>query len=228
LKVKISISQWRHIATWLLNHHSALALNHLAPVASGFASAILRVHDETNPSFRLPSGAGFHMFFQTMRASGIWHNLLGLTSNLLRDMNHPNHTTAGAPKHDNHHIGRASDTHTRVPSGFITDIAEELKRVLIPQIMRLNTQMRANNLGSLLKAVGLNVQSPISRPAGESITHILHLSQLPDLRQFLECNTASFKHPQQALAVELIASKNASLLIGPTGTFPNLHSVLAD
>jgi hypothetical protein len=50
------------------------------------------------------------------------------------------------------------------------------------------------------------------------ITHTSHPSRLRDLRAFLQDSKAAFKHPQQALATELIASKNPSiLLIGPTG-----------
>ena len=46
----------------------------------------------------------------------------------------------------------------------------------------------------------------------------MHPSRLRDLRTFLKDDSATFKDPQQSLALELIRGKEPSLLvIGPTG-----------
>jgi hypothetical protein len=101
-----------------------------------------------------------------------------------------------------------------------------VKKTLIPEIVRATIQTRANDLASLLDAVGLKMQTPVSRPAQDvaPLTHIMHPSRLRDLRAFLGDNNAAFKHTQQALATELIASKNPSiLLVGPTGTHGHFY-----
>jgi hypothetical protein len=235
LKIKISISLWHHIATWFLNHNPAsfsdyLAISNLSVFATqmGHGEA---THALYAPDARLPAKVDFHIFFQTMRASGLWHELVGLQSNLLRDMNRRNAGDLAVIERTQRsecNPGHSSGTMPQLSSDFVSSIAEEVKKVLMPEIVRAIVQTRANDLASLLNAVGLNVQSPPSQPFPDSMppTHIAHPSRLRDLRAFLGNENAAFKHTQQALATELIASKNPSiLLIGPTGMSFNIsHS----
>jgi hypothetical protein len=86
---------------------------------------------------------------------------------------------------------------------------------MLPDILETISQSRANDLACLLGSMGMDPQSPPSRPL---VTHMMHPSRLHDLRTFLKNDSASFKDPQQALALELIRGKEPSLLvIGPTG-----------
>jgi len=155
-----------------------------------------------------------------MRISASWHDLLGFSSTLLRDM------SIGCDvvmKHQGQ-FNRIEQQSLDQSFPSVKAIAEAVKKSLIPDMVRIQAQTRANDLAWLLDAVGYDLHSPPSRPLAQPVTHIMHPSRLQDLRNFLEDDRAAFKHTQQALAVELIASKNPSiLLIGPTGaSFSNL------
>jgi hypothetical protein len=223
LNVKISVALWRHIVTWFLNYHSVTVPDHLA-VSNRSTLAAQLGHSESTHSLyaadaRLPSRIDFHVVFQTMRASGTWHDLVGFRSTLLSDMNCRHRKIPADRVQGEESVGRSASTSLRDYLPVINDIAEQVRKALIPDIVHLNSQTRANDLASLMDAVGIGLQSPISQPLGQSPTHILHPSRLRDLRTFLKDENASFKTTQQALAVELIASKNPSvLLIGPTGS----------
>ena len=221
LNNKISMAVWRHIATWFLNHHIVHFQDHLS-LTNRSALALQSGHSEGTHRLyagdaRLPANIDFHVFFETMRTSGRWHSLLGLKSDLLRDMNP--HTTPAS------HLGGDEGTipEYRVikhdpPFSSATLIAEAVKKSILPEFLRLTSQTRASDLACLLDAIGVDVQSPVSRPLGGQVTHILHPSRLRDLRRFLVDDHATFRHADQALATELIATKTVSLLIiGPTG-----------
>lgn len=219
LNVKISINLWRHIVTWFLNHNS---LGHMAD-SNRSALAIQMGHGEEVHSLyagdgRLPAKIDFHVFYQTMRVSGIWHELVGFESNLLQDLNRRTRKIPAVPKWNDHKADDSGTAMLHLPSASVASIVEAVKKALIPEIVDVISQTRANDLASLLDAVGINVQSPGSLTHSQPVTHIVHPSRLQDLRQFLADDTAVFKHTQQALATELIASRNPSiLLIGPTG-----------
>ena len=173
-----------------------------------------KTHSLYAPDTRLPGGIDFHEFFHTMRVSGAWHELLGFSPTLLRDLSLGDVTGGFYLQHD----GGSNQPQDRLfPSA--NAFAETVKNVLLPEIVRIQSQTRANDLASLLDAVGHDFRSPASRPLVQPVTHILHPSRLRDVRRFLQNEHATFKHAQQAVATELIASKNPSLLlIGPTGT----------
>jgi hypothetical protein len=221
LNIKISISLWRHIVKWFLDHHTAYLRDHTA-LSIQPALAFQMGHNEKTHSLyavdaRLPAKIDIHVFVQTMRASGMWHDIVGLKSNLLRDMSRSSTQAPSILEHSNCQTGRALVA-THLSPASIATIAAEVRKELVPEIVRVMAQTRANDLASLLDAIGINVQSPVSRPILDPVTHMLHPSRLRDLRRFLGDNNAAFKHTQQALATELIASKNPSiLLIGPTG-----------
>ena len=241
LKVKISISLWRHVVTWFLNHNPAsfsdyLALSNRTVLATqmGHSEAVHALYASDS---RLPAKIDLHIFFQTMRTSGLWHELVGLKSNLLQDMNNSRSSTV-TDRHQPHRlaIGHAPNGTELLSSTSITHITEAVKKVLVPEIVQAISQTRANDLASLLDAIGVNVQTPVSPSALDlSLTYITHPSRLQDLQKFLGDNDATFKHPQQALATKLIASKNPSiLLIGPTGAllerlcFPKAEHAIQD
>ena len=215
LNIKVSIRLWRHIATWFLNYHSvrsdSTASNlHALAKQSGHNPT---THALYAPDVRLPGGIAFHAVFQTMRVSGIWHDLLGISSTLLQDMS-CNHVAGTVALRQ---VGETSYPCQSFPS--TRAIAETVKNILLPEMVRIQTQTRANDLASLLDAIAYDLRTPPSHPLSQPVTHILHPSRLRDLRSFLKDDHATFRHPQQALATELIASKNPSLLlIGPTGT----------
>jgi hypothetical protein len=218
LGVKISISLWRHISTWFLNYHS-VRFHELVTPSDRSALAAQSGHNvETHalyaPDARLPGGIDFHVFFSTMRISGAWHNLLNFRSTLARDLSIGDVLTSTSKQLDltvDHPQGRP-----HFPSAEV--IAEAVRKLVIPDFVRLQSQTRANDLASLLDAVGCDLRSPSSHSLAQPVTYIMHPSRLLDLRKFLADDCAAFKHTQQALATELIASKNASiLLIGPTG-----------
>jgi hypothetical protein len=222
LGVKMSISLWRHVVTWFLNYHLAHCPDHSA-LSTRSALAFQMGHNDGTHSLyavdaRLPAKIDFHVFFQTMRASGIWHDLVGLKSDLLRNMSRPSTRAEAVLEQSNSHADNALVT-THLSSASIAAIAAQVRKELVPEIVRVIVQTRANDLASLLDAVGLHIQSPLSPPIQEPVTHLLHPSRLHDLRKFLADDNAAFRHTQQALATELIAGKNPSiLLIGPTGT----------
>jgi hypothetical protein len=219
LNIIIGISLWRHIATWFLNYHSVrFQAYHTLLGRSALASQSGHgegMHAQYAADSRLPAGIDFHNFFETMRVSGVWHELIGFSPfsqpALLEAM-------ARVPSH----IGKASHICMARTQGYSTpstaDVAEEVKRQILPDILQAISQSRANDLAHLLDNVGIVPQSPPSRALTQPVTHIMHPSRLHDLRTFLNDNSASFKDPQQALALELIRGREPSiLLIGPTG-----------
>jgi hypothetical protein len=217
LNVKIPIRLWRHIANWFLNYHSIRSLYSTA--LSRMALAKQSGHNITShslyaPDSRLPGGIDVHEFFSTMHLSGGWHNLLGFPPTLLEDMS----CSSGAGVFSPLQIDKTNSRNQDRPIPSPETIAEAVKNIIVPEVVRIQTQTRANDLASLLDAIGYDLRSPASCKLEQPVTHILHPSRLRDLRTFLEDNRATFKHAQQALATELIASKNPSiLLIGPTG-----------
>ena len=216
LNIKISISLWRHIVTWFLNYHSIRFRQHHTPSAlaaqSGHSEGI---HALYAADVRLPSGIDLHTFFNTMHVSGAWHSLIGVSNfsrpSLLEDMGRmPFQTNTALPS--------VSTTAHGSSSLSTVDIAEEVRRMILPDILQAITQSRANDLAHILHSLGINPQSPPSEALTQQVTHVMHPSRLRDLRTFLNKHSASFKHPQQALALELIRGKELSLLvIGPTG-----------
>jgi hypothetical protein len=220
LNIKISISLWRHIVTWFLNYHSVRFREHhmllgrsALAAQSGHGEGI---HALYAADVRLPAGIDFHVFFKTMRTSGVWHSLVGFphfsSPSLLETMRHiPYETDSMLPT-----ISPPVDSCSPGPS--TADVAEEVKRKVLPDILQAISQSRANDLAYLLDSVGVNLQSPSSRALTQPVTHMMHPSRLRDLRVFLKNDSASFKDPQQALALELIRGKVPSILIiGPTG-----------
>lgn len=221
LSIKITLSLWRHIVTWFLNHQSArLSEGHnpLKRSALAFQSGHSeRTHALYASDVRLPAGIDLHTFFDSMRTSGIWHDLVGFSHpsspSLLQAMwGSSSQSSTGSA-----HVIPASDS--RDCSVLSTsDIAEEVKKLVLPDILRAISQSRANDLACVLESVGINVQSPPSRPLPQPVTHLMHPSRLHDLRIFLNDASASFKNPQQALALELIRGREPSVLIvAPTG-----------
>ena len=170
---------------------------------------------------RLPAGIDFHVFFDTMRISGIWHNLIGFSRftqpPLLETMKFMPCQIDSMP-------AMTSPAVSSVSAGFSTaEIVEDVKRTILPDVLQAISQSRANDFAYLLESAGISLSSPPSRVLTQPVTHIMHPSRLRDLRKFLNNDSASFKDPQQALALELICMKEPSiLLIGPTG-MEDLH-----
>ena len=229
LNIKISISLWRHIATWFLNYHS-IGFHEHHPLSGRAALAAQSGHSEGIHALyaadvRLPSGIDFHKFFDTMRTSGTWHSLVGFPNfsrpSLLEAMRHMPCQTKTSPPSES----VSTAVHGRSSLSTV-DIAEEVKRMILPDILQAITQSRANDISHLLDSLGINLQSPPSRALTQPVTHIMHPSRLRDLQIFLKNDSASFKHPQQVLALELICGKEPSLLvIGPTGTIIYIYLV---
>jgi hypothetical protein len=226
LGVKISVRLWHHIATWFLNHNapsfSDPTLTNQSVLAAQMGHSD-EVHSLYAADLRLPAKIDLHIFFQTMRLSGFWHELVGWKSNLLGDMNSrrtQTRMTVERTRQREDTLALAAKRTMCLPTNFVSNLAEEVKKVLMPEIVHAVVQTQANDLASLLDAIGMDVRMPISRPLMDPlpISHMSHPSRLRDLQKFLGNCRAAFKHPQQALATELIASKNPSiLLIGPTG-----------
>lgn len=222
LRIKMPISLWRQVSTWFLNHHSArfpdhIALSNRAALAAqmGHSEA---AHDLYAADVRLPSRIDFHIFFKTMRTSGAWHELVGFDSSLLQDMEQRHGMISSTERK----LGPTSCSElalsTRSVQPMAAAIAEGVRKLMIPDLVHLNTQTRASDLASLLNAIGADFSGSPSQMLEQPVTHMLHPSRLKDLRKFLGDDSATFRHTQQALAVELIASRNPSiLLIGPTG-----------
>lgn len=217
LGIKMPLSLWRHVATWFLNYHSVMFYDYhnqlsrsLLATQSGHSEG---VHSLYASDARLPAGIDLHVFFDTMRASGIWHSLLEFSHvsqpSLLQAMKHRGEislpTTPPTTLENNVSISAV-------------DIAEEVKRRILPDILQAVSQTRANDLACLLNSLGINLASPPSQALTQPVTHMMHPSRLRDLRTFLGDDSAVFKDPQQSLALELIRGKEPSLLvIGPTG-----------
>jgi hypothetical protein len=225
LNIKISVNLWRHIVTWFLNYHSVQFQEHHTLLRSSLAAQSGH-SEETHTLYagdaRLPVGIDFHIFFDTIRTSGVWHRLVGFTNfgqpSLLEAMSHLPGQTNREPA--------ISPSLEKVPPVSSTEsIAEGIERKILPDILQAITQSRANDLAALLNSLGINPQSPPSRALTQPVTHTLHPSRLQDLRKFLKNDSASFKDPQQALALELIRGREPSLLvIGPTG-MKRLHCI---
>jgi hypothetical protein len=219
LGIKIPVSLWRHVATWFLNYHSVRFRDYhnqvnrsLLAIQSGHSEG---VHSLYASDARLPAGIDFHAFFDTMRASGVWHSLIGFS-----------HTSQPGLLEAMKHLGEISlptifpttlDNNVSISSAV--DIAEEVKRRILPDLLQAASQTRANDMSYLLNSLGINVASPPSQALTQPVTHMMHPSRLRDLRTFLGDDSAVFKDPQQSLALELIRGKEPSLLvIAPTGT----------
>src|SRR6201999_2319547 len=90
LGIRITISLWRHIATWFLNHHSvrhqeSVTLSNRAMLASQTGHGE-KMHGSYGGDARIPSDTDFHIFFGTMKLSGVWHELLGFDPELSNAM----------------------------------------------------------------------------------------------------------------------------------------------
>ena len=219
LGIKLPVSLWRQVATWFLNYHSVLSRDHNSlnraslAAQSGHSEAI---HGLYASDARLPARMDFHVFFDSMRTSGIWHNLVRFLPfsqpSLLEAMECKGKVASPVvlPTTSEGVVTRS------LPSA--TDIAEEVKRIIFPDILQAVSQSRANDMACLLHSLGINVQSPSSQGLTQPVTHMMHPSRLRDLRTFLKDDSATFKDPQQSLALELIRGKEPSLLVvGPTG-----------
>src|SRR5438876_35039 len=127
----------------------------------------------------LPAKIDLHIFFQTMRISGLWHKLVGWESSLLRDMNHRSTGDRTAVEQTPHCRDRPASLGPDLPSNLIASIAEKVKKILLPEIVRAVVQTRADDLASLLDAVGVGLQAPVSRPLSDAtlVSHMLHPSQ---------------------------------------------------
>ena len=219
LRIKLPVSLWRHVATWFLNYHSVLFRGrHNRSSLATQSGHSEEIHALYASDARLPAGMDFHVFFDTMRTSGVWHNLVGFS-----DFSQPSLLEAMQRGGEIAPLPTVLPT-TRSESGVVAsvpsamDIAEEVKRKIFPDILQAVTQSRANDLACLLSSLGMNVQSPPSQGLTQPVTHMMHPSRLRDLRAFLNDKSATFKDPQQSLALELIRGKEPSLLIiGPTG-----------
>ena len=216
LGIKMPVSLWRHVATWFLNYHSIRSRDYHSQLSrsslatqSGHGEI---VHSLYASDARLPGGIDFHMFFDTMRASGVWHSLIGFSQpSLLEAMERRGEISLPATL--------PTTLEQNVSSSSTVDIAEEVKRRLLPDLLQAASQTRANDLACLLNSLGINLASPPSQALTQPVTHMMHPSRLRDLRTFLGDDSAVFKDPQQSLALELIRGKEPSLLvIGPTGT----------
>jgi hypothetical protein len=222
LGVKISVSRWRHIVTWFMNHNS----NHFQAYLTNAAQSTLarqmghtsRTHSLYSSDSRLPSSIDFHNFFQTMLCSAIWHELLGFTPTLLNAMTHFQPGLSELRRGGSLGFLEASGNMPAPPSA--QEIAIEIVRLITPEIARIYTHSRANDLASFLHLMGIDVQTPLSRPLPPPPLYTVHPSRAGALRRFLKDEKATFKHPQQALAVEFMAQGNSSLiLISPTGMY---------
>lgn len=216
LGIKMPVSLWRHVATWFLNYHAVrfreyhdqLSRSSLA-VQSGHSEEIHLLYAS---DVRLPAGIDFHVFFDTMRTSGIWHSFVGFFSqrSLLEAMRHK--SKIGLPVG----LPSTSERNASIPSA--TSIAEEVKRMILPDVLQAVSQSRANDLACLLNGLGMNVDTLPSQALTQPVTHMMHPSRLRDLRTFLKDDFVTFKDPQQSLALELIRGKEPSLLVvRPTG-----------
>jgi hypothetical protein len=221
LGIKMPVSLWRQVATWFLNYHSVLFRDHNPLNRSSLAAQSGHsegIHGLYASDARLPSGMDFHVFFDSMRTSAIWHNFVGFSlfsqPSLLEAMQRKGEIAPSVV------LPTTSKGDVDVTGSFpsSTDIAEEVKSRILPDILQAVSQSRANDMACLLNGLGVNVQSPPSEGLTQPVTHMMHPSRLRDLRAFLKDDSATFKDPQQSLALELIRGKEPSLLVvGPTG-----------
>jgi hypothetical protein len=122
------------------------------------------------------------------------------------------------PGHNNTELAISPALDKVPPASSTAGMAEGIQSKMLFDILQAITQSRANDIAALLDGMGVNPRSPPSQALTQPVTHMIHPSRLHDLRKFLNNDSASFKDPQQALALELIRGKEPSLLvIGPTG-----------
>jgi hypothetical protein len=183
LGIKLPVSLWRQVATWFLNYHSVLFRDHnplnraSLSAQSGHSEAI---HGLYASDARLPAGIDFHVFFDSMRTSGIWHDLVGFSRfsqpSLLEAMQRKGEIALPMV------LPTTSEGGVTASLPSATDIAEEVKRMILPDILQAVSQSRANDLACLLNNLGMNVQSPPSQGLTQPVTHMMHPSRLRDLR----------------------------------------------
>jgi hypothetical protein len=216
--VKMPVSLWRHVATWFLNHHSLRFREYHGQLSRASLASQSGHSEEVHTLYasdvRLPAGIDFHLFFDTMRTSGIWHSLVEfphfLQPSLLEAMKQKSDSAPPMA------LPTTLESNTMFPS--VIDIAEEVKKMIVPDILQAVSQSRANDMACLLNSLGMNIESPPSQALTQPVTHMMHPSRLRDLRLFLKDDSATFKDPQQSLALELVRGKEPSLLVvGPTG-----------
>jgi hypothetical protein len=173
-------------------YHNQLSRSSLA-AQSGHSEG---VHTLYASDVRLPAGTDFHVFFDTMRTSGIWHSLVGFwhfqQPSLLEVMNRKGETALPTAS------PTTSEGDVSIPSA--TEIADEIKRMVLPDILQAVSQSRANDLAGLLNSLGLKLDSPPPQALAQPVSHMLHPSRLRDLRTFLKDDSVTFKDPQQSLA----------------------------
>lgn len=161
---------------------------------------------------RLPSGIDFHIFFQTMHTSGIWHELLGFLPTLSSAMN-----ATSLNQHHSEPTGSRQEpiSSTEMSTAQLLDL---IRGTLLPDVQRLVNQTRADDIAALLHSINVKPQpSTVFRNACKTR---LSSSQLLDLRKFLGDPQATFKTPQQAEVMAALASNEPSLMvIGPTGLY---------
>jgi hypothetical protein len=210
LHIRITISLWRHIATWFLNYHAVKFQEHLA-MANRSTLAVQMGHSEATHALyasdaRLPSGIDFHVFFASMKTSGIWHELIGFPPNLSGAMNAPR----GLPQ--------ACGEKVVVPTtSSPVQLVEQIRASLTADILRTINLTRASDLAALLNEIGVKPQ-PRGTPADRDDSVAVSPTRLIDLRRLLGDPQARFKSSQQAIVSEVLASGEPSLLIiGPTG-----------
>lgn len=132
LGIAIPHSLYRHISTWFLNHHSVkfqehLSLSNRAALAAQMGHSE-HVHHLYASDAALPMGIDFHRFFQTMKTSGVWHELLGFEPQLARAMTN-GENRSGIHQANNNSLIPA------LPNRVGTGLAEEIKALLLPDIL---------------------------------------------------------------------------------------------
>ena len=215
LGIRITISLWRHIATWFLNHHAVKFQEHLA-MANRATLATQMGHSEATHALyaadaRLPTGIDFHTFFSSMKTSGIWHELLGFEPTLSLSMN------STASECNKGREQGASESQVQLSSSALTpQLAEQISASLIPSVLRLITHTRAGDLASVLDSINIKPQPPTSGTCSPAID--VCPFRLAHLRRFLGDPKGRFKTQQQAEVTEVLARADPSVMvIGPTG-----------
>jgi hypothetical protein len=102
---------------------------------------------------RLPAKIDFHTFYQTMRASGIWHELVGFKSNLLRDLNHGNKKLPVVFVRNNHEDDFAN-VMLHLPSVSVASIADAVKGALSLRLWTLSVTLEQTILQPYLTLWG--------------------------------------------------------------------------
>jgi hypothetical protein len=222
LGIKISISRWRHIVTWFMNHHCGRLQAYLTlsgqSVLARQMGHDMHTHGLYSADSRLPGCMDFHKVFQTMLSSAVWHEILGFNPTLLNAMTHVHPGLSELRRVNDPRLTVTNRNTSALPTA--KEIAIEVTKFITPELDRICTHSRANDLASFLDVMEVDVRTPISRPLPQLSSYIAHSSRVGALRRFLKDENATFKHPQQALAVEFMANSNSSLLIiAPTGKY---------